>query len=175
MSLAAPERIWWKPLGWEEKLWVWVSLVFCVILFSGMVVWHVAGLQTAPSETYSVSVERFTQLTDHFIEEYKVGEENGLPVVRPPAGGDAYMQASTWQWSPILELQKGQTYRIHLSSKDLQHGFSLQPVNYNLQVLPGYDYVATLTPTEAGEFVIVCNEYCGIGHHLMVGKLIVTE
>lgn len=175
MSLVAPERIWWKPLGWDEKLWVWVSLVFCLILFSGMVVWHFVGQQTAPSETYSVSTERFTQITNDFIQQYKVREEKGLPVVRPPAGGDAYLLASTWQWSPILELQKGQTYRIHLSSKDLQHGFSLQPVNYNLQVLPGYDYVMTLTPMEVGEFTIVCNEYCGIGHHLMVGKLIVTE
>jgi cytochrome c oxidase subunit 2 len=33
----------------------------------------------------------------------------------------------------------------------------------------------TLTPADAGEFTILCNEYCGLGHHLMVGKLIVTE
>jgi cytochrome c oxidase subunit 2 len=175
MSIAAPERIWWKPLGRDERLWVWVALAWCIILFIGMIVWHLAGQQTTPSETYSVAPARFVQLTEDFVNQYKVREEKGIPVVRPPAGGDAYLLASTWQWSPILELKKGQTYRIHLSSKDLQHGFSLQPVNYNLQVLPGYDYVMKLTPQEAGEFTIVCNEYCGIGHHLMVGKLIVTE
>ncbi|MFQ5826413.1 MAG: cytochrome C oxidase subunit II [Dehalococcoidia bacterium] len=175
MSVAAPERIWWKPLGRDERLWVWVSVVLCIILFTVMVVWHLAAPQTTPRETYAVTPERFTQLTDDFVNKYKVREEKGLPVVQPPAGGDAYLQASTWQWSPILELKKGQTYRIHLSSKDLQHGFSLQPLNYNLQILPGYDYVMTLTPQEAGEYRIVCNEYCGIGHHLMVGKLIVTE
>jgi heme/copper-type cytochrome/quinol oxidase subunit 2 len=31
-----------------------------------------------------------------------------------------------------------------------------------------------VTPTQAGEFEIVCNEFCGVGHHLMVGKVIVT-
>jgi cytochrome c oxidase subunit 2 len=175
MSIAAPERIWWKPLSRDERLWVWVALVWSIILFATMIGWHLAGQQTAPRETYTVSPERFTQLTNDFIQQYKVREEKGFPVVRPPAGGDAYLLASTWQWSPILELKKGQTYRIHISSKDLQHGFSLQPLNYNLQVLPGYDYVMKLTPQETGEFTIVCNEYCGIGHHLMVGKLIVTE
>ena len=25
----------------------------------------------------------------------------------------------------------------------------------------------------AGDFRIVCNEFCGIGHHLMVGKVVV--
>ena len=37
-----------------------------------------------------------------------------------------------WQWWPILELEKGQSYRIHLSSVDWQHGFSLQPTNINI-------------------------------------------
>lgn len=175
MSLAAPERIWWKPLGRDERLWVWVSVVFCLILFMVMIAWHLVARQTTPWETYAVTPERYTQITEDFIEKYRVGVEDGIPVVRPPVGGDAYLLASTWQWSPILELKKGQTYRIHLSSKDLQHGFSLQPPNYNLQVLPGYDYVMKLTPQETGEFRIVCNEYCGIGHHTMIGKLIVTE
>jgi cytochrome c oxidase subunit 2 len=40
-------------------------------------------------------------------------------------------------------------------------------------VLPGYEYVATITPTESGEFSVVCNEFCAIGHHLMLGKIIV--
>ena len=51
-----------------------------------------------------------------------------------------------WQWYPVLELEKGQSYRLHLSSLDLQHGFSLQPVNINMQVHPGYEHVLTLTP-----------------------------
>ena len=33
----------------------------------------------------------------------------------------------------------------------------------------------TLTPTEPGEFGIICNEFCGVGHHMMLGKVIVTE
>ncbi len=48
-------------------------------------------------------------------------------------------------------------------------------MNFNLQILPGYDFVVNITPTETGEFSLICNEYCGIGHHKMVGKIIVKE
>ena len=37
------------------------------------------------------------------------------------------------------------TYRVHMSSMDLQHGFSLQPLNMNFQISPGYDHVLTIT------------------------------
>jgi cytochrome c oxidase subunit 2 len=43
----------------------------------------------------------------------------------------------------------------------------------NFQILPGYDHVLTLTPTSEGEFTIICNEFCGIGHHLMTGRILV--
>jgi cytochrome c oxidase subunit 2 len=35
--------------------------------------------------------------------------------------------------------------------------------------------VITMTPTETGEFGIVCNEFCGIGHHTMTGKIRVVD
>ena len=76
-----------------------------------------------------------------------------------------------WQWYPALRLRQRETYRIHLSALDLQHGFSLQPLNMNFQAVPGYDHVLTLTPTSTGEFTIVCNEFCGIGHSSMTGKI----
>src|SRR3972149_3949873 len=76
-------------------------------------------------------------------------------------------------WYPVLKLKKGETYRLPLSSTDLVHGFSLFPLNLNFMVLPGYEYVLTVTPTQSGEVFVVCNEFCGIGHHTMVGKIIV--
>jgi cytochrome c oxidase subunit 2 len=85
------------------------------------------------------------------------------------------MYARLWEWWPVLELERGESYRLHLSALDWQHGFSLQPVNINLQVHPGYDMVMTITPDGTGEFSVVCNEYCGIGHHTMLGKILVVE
>ena len=81
-----------------------------------------------------------------------------------------------WQWMPILKLEQGcKEYILHLSSLDLNHGFSLFPLNINFQVVPGYDYGLRVTPEHAGEFEIICNEFCGIGHHFMVGKIVVVD
>jgi cytochrome c oxidase subunit 2 len=83
------------------------------------------------------------------------------------------MLGRLWEWYPALELEKDQTYRLHLSSVDWQHGFSLQPENINVQVIPGYEMVIKITPNKSGEFSVICNEYCGIGHHQMIGKIYV--
>jgi cytochrome c oxidase subunit 2 len=58
---------------------------------------------------------------------------------------------------------------------DLNHGFSLYPVKINFMVLPNYDYALKVTPNASGEFKVICNEFCGIGHHFMVGKVIVNK
>jgi cytochrome c oxidase subunit 2 len=42
-------------------------------------------------------------------------------------------------------------------------------------VVPNYEHVFTLTPNSAGEYSVICNEYCGVGHHLMIGKILVVE
>ncbi len=175
--MLAPERTWWKPLGRLEKTWLTVAFVWCIFLTLMMPLWYFMGKQNVPTETYRISGADFTAKVNAFVEQYKVGEEtiNGvtLPVVAPPPGADVYLLARTWQWYPIIQLEVGKEYRLHLSSVDLQHGFSLQPVNINLQVLPGYDYVATIVPTSTGDFTVVCNEFCSLGHHTMVGKIIV--
>ncbi|MBI4287013.1 MAG: cytochrome C oxidase subunit II [Chloroflexi bacterium] len=178
-TLASPERIWWKPLGKEEKIWLGIAIFWAVVMFFMMIVWGAAARQDTPTETYRISTTQYTQLTNAFVQKYQVRTEGGLPVVSPPGGSDVYLMGRTFQWYPILELKKGQTYRVHLSSVDVQHGFSLQsakaPLNMNFQALPEYDYVITLTPAESGDFYIVCNEFCGLGHHTMTGKIIVKE
>jgi cytochrome c oxidase subunit 2 len=43
----------------------------------------------------------------------------------------------------------------------------------NLTVAPGYVSEATATFREPGEYLVVCNEYCGLGHHNMQGTIVV--
>ncbi|MBK9549953.1 MAG: hypothetical protein IPO52_12820 [Gemmatimonadetes bacterium] len=95
--------------------------------------------------------------------------------MKPPVGAEIYLVGLTFSWYPILQLEQGKQYTLHLSSLDVNHGFSLFPVNVNFQVVPGYDYALRVTPTTAGDFRIICNEFCGIGHHTMVGRVIVTD
>ena len=150
-----------------------MALVWCMIMFVMMPYWHFYGKQNSTGESYAVEPQAFVERTERFAQDNKVGELDGVPIVEPPPGGDAYLLGRMWNWYPILKLREGETYRVHISSSDLNHGFSLQPMNMNFQIMPGYDHVLTLTPTSSGEFTIVCNEFCGVGHHLMIGKIIV--
>ena len=67
----------------------------------------------------------------------------------------------------------GQTVNGSRSWLFLPGGFSLQPANINIQIVPGFEHVVTVTPNQAGTYSVVCNEYCGINHHTMVGRLYV--
>ncbi len=170
------ERIWWNtPIGKDEVLWIGIALVWCLIMFFMMPYWHVYGKQNLSTEAYQTTPAKFKASVDTMVEKYQIGEEKGIPIVAPPAGSDIYILGRLWQWYPILELEKDKSYRLHLSSLDWNHGFSVQPVNINLQVVPGYEMVINITPDKSGDYAIVCNEYCGIGHHTMLGKIIVKE
>jgi cytochrome c oxidase subunit 2 len=173
MSIHVPEEAWFKPPSGAERTWIGLALAWCLVLSVMMPYWHFKGKQNSTGDSYSVTPTAFTARVEQFVKTNKVGELSGVPMVEPSPGGDAYLQAQMWRWYPVLKLREGQTYRLHVSSTDLQHGFSLQPMNMNFQVLPGYDHVLTVTPTMKGEYSIVCNEFCGIGHHLMTGKIIV--
>lgn len=167
--------IWWQPAHKAEKLWVAISFVWCIILFATMPLWHWKGGQNPSGIRTKVEPRAFYARTMQFAMQYKVGEDRGLPIVHPPAGSDIYLVGLTYQWYPILQLEKGKEYILHMSALDVNHGFSLYPLNINFGIVPGYDYALRVTPTEAGDFRIICNEFCGIGHHTMVGRVIVVD
>jgi cytochrome c oxidase subunit 2 len=175
MSIHVPAKDWFKAPTGAERTWIGLALAWCVVLSIAMPYWHLKGKQNSTGEAYTVEPKTFQERVDRFVKTNEVDKDKGIPVVQPAPGGDAYLLAQMWRWYPILKLKKDQTYRLHVSSTDLQHGFSLLPLNMNFQVLPGYDHVLTITPTQAGEFTIVCNEFCGIGHHMMTGRILVEE
>jgi len=179
MALTPPEkRLWWnEPLDRMEIVWITIAFLWGLVMFFTMVFWHINGEQNLSNEAYRVKPDAFAKKVEAMVAKYKVRDEGntGIPVVHPPAGTDIYMLARIWEWWPILELEKGETYRLHLSSMDWMHGFSLQPVNINIQVHPNYEMVLTIKPTQAGEYSVVCNEYCGVGHHTMLGRIHVVE
>ncbi len=174
-ALESPQGVWWKPAGRAEKIWVGIAFGWCLVLFAMMPLWHLKGGQNVSGVRHRVEPADFEARTNEFIEQYRIGDDRGIPIVEPPPGSDVYVLARMWNWTPILKLQKGAEYTLHLSSRDLNHGFNLYPMNINLQVVPDYDYALRITPDRAGELRIVCNEFCGIGHHTMIGRMIVVD
>lgn len=176
MSLISPAENWYyKKVSKDEKMWMMIALLLCIMLFVWMIMWHVYGRQNPSDITYRTSTAEFGKLGEAYIRQNMIGVDKGIPVVRPKPNTDVFVVAEMWRWSPVLILQNEQSYKLHISSKDVMHGFSLQPVNMNFQVYPQYDYVLEFQPTEAGEYRVICNEFCGIGHHTMIGKIVVID
>lgn len=178
MSAILPpaERLWWKhPLDRVEGTWIAIALIWCLTMFAMMVGWHIYGSQNLSTETYKTTPELYSKKAQAMVDKYTVRTEtaDNIPVVAPPAGSDVYLTARLWNFWPILELEKDKTYRLHLTSMDYNHGFSLQPVNINIQIVPGYEHVVKITPNKSGTYSVVCNEFCGINHHTMVSRIYV--
>lgn len=178
-SFTPPAKNWaTEPIEKTEVLWIVIAGSWCLFMFVWMIAWHWIGNQNMANEAYRTFPEDFAKKAEEFTKKYTVRQDASdpnLPVVAPPPGSDVYIAASRWQFRPVVELQKGKSYRLHISSLDWVHGFSLQPENINFQAYPGYEQVITVTPNKSGTYGIVCNEYCGIGHHEMLGRIYVKE
>lgn len=74
-----------------------------------------------------------------------------------------------------IRVPKGSTVLFQTTTKDVVHGFQVAGTNVNMMLEPGHISRYETVMKNAGEFTIVCNEYCGIGHHLMYGTVEVYE
>jgi cytochrome c oxidase subunit 2 len=174
MSVTPPDKHWWDtPIHTKEKIWLTTAFAWSIVLTVAMPAFHIWGEHNASTKYSKVTNQDYDILTDRFVAKYKVGEEKGVTIVAPPPKSDIYLRGKQWGWDPILKLKAGETYQLHLSSVDVNHGFSVFPINMNFQVVPGWDNLLTVTPTKAGMYTIICNEFCGIGHHTMIGKIYV--
>jgi len=84
--------------------------------------------------------------------------------------------ASAFVYNPgHIEVPKGAKVKIIATTTDVIHGFAVAGTNINMMLEPGYisEYVATFN--KAGVFLVLCNEYCGTGHHLMNSRIEVVE
>jgi cytochrome c oxidase subunit 2 len=84
--------------------------------------------------------------------------------------------ARMWSFSPAeIRVPVGSVVTFNVTSADITHGFIIEQHNINFEVIPGHIARARVTFREAGEFRYICHEYCGRGHHLMHGVIIVEE
>jgi cytochrome c oxidase subunit 2 len=174
-GMESPRGVWWKPAHGSEKLWFSLAFGWSMVLFAMMPLWHWKGGQNPSGIRGKVDPADYRARVQEFIAAYQVGMDGAFPIVEPPPGADIYMLGQMWSWTPVLKLRKGVEYTLHLSSADVNHGFALYPINVNFQIVPGYDYALRITPSEAGDFRVICNEFCGIGHHMMLGRIIVVD
>lgn len=166
-SVTPPQPGWARRLPRDERLFLWLVMGSVAVMTAFAIGWLFVGSQNVPTQAHATTPAAFSAQVAQFAEEY--GGPDGRVYV--PPGTDAYLLASRYAWYPSLVLESGREYRIWLSSADALHGFSLVGQNLNLEVAPRHAMGATFTVGEPGRYLIVCNEFCGLGHARMTGYL----
>ncbi len=88
----------------------------------------------------------------------------------------AVMTAYAFGYEPMnMEIPVGSTVEFEVTSPDVVHGFSIVGTNVNLMVVPGEVSHIRHTFDKPGEYLIICNEYCGIGHEYMKTTIVVKQ
>ena len=148
-----------------EKIWMWGAGLLIVLFLSAIGL--TAGLQAVHPPSHIETLDP-TTLDTH--------PEFSAPAVtvRPDGGVVVTVVAAMFSFAPDpIEVPANRPVTFRLTSSDVIHGFHVVGTNANAMVIPGYVSQFTITFATPGEYAIACNEFCGLAHHMMVGKLIV--
>ncbi|MEM4658645.1 MAG: cytochrome c oxidase subunit II [Candidatus Methanosuratincola sp.] len=74
-----------------------------------------------------------------------------------------------------ITIPRGSKLTIFITSADVMHGVKIPGKNVNIMAIPGVVGKVETKFDKAGEYLIVCHEYCGLGHQGMYGKIRVVE
>ena len=84
------------------------------------------------------------------------------------------ISAEKYKFTPdLIELKKGETVILSISSEDVNHGFCSKELNIFLEIPAGEEVKYKFTPTKEGSFEFYCCVYCGKGQKKMKGKIII--
>ena len=102
-----------------------------------------------------------------------------------PGAPHIYVVAKQWMWEAVypdgtnvqddIRVPVGQPVVLVMTSRDVIHSFYVPSFRLKQDVVPGRMTTLQITATEAGEWDILCAEYCGTGHSRMRGRVIAMQ
>ncbi len=84
--------------------------------------------------------------------------------------------AKQFEFTPSqITLKKGVPVILRLHSSDRVHGFMSKPLKIDTDIPNNATKDVNVTPDTVGDFVVICDRYCGSGHGSMRMKVTVVE
>ena len=103
----------------------------------------------------------------------------------PPDAEPVYITGRMWMWKAqhpngvreqnMLHLQVDKTVKLVMTSEDVIHDFYVPAFRIHTDVVPGRYTTQWFRPTETGVFRLFCSQYCGTGHAMMTGDIVVLS
>ena len=145
-----------------ERIWMWGVGALLTAFFVTTAVGAVRGSMHPPSHVETID-PRGVFADPRFRAQGVSVDATGRVHVR--------VIGMTFAWLPADMIVPANTpVTFHVTAIDVQHGFQIVRTNGQTMVLPGYVSQFT-TEFDPGDYLVACNEYCGVGHHTMAAKL----
>jgi cytochrome c oxidase subunit 2 len=167
----------------NTKLESWLTIVTSIgvaaMLAPGLVVW--GQFVTVPEDAAEFEAVgqqwhwsyRFPGEDGEFgnVDITHVGVDNPFGMdPEDPAGRDDVLVSNQTVHLPV-----DQPYHALLRSKDVLHDFAVPQFRVKMDLVPGMVTYAWFTPMRTGEYELLCEELCGLGHFAMRGRVVVDE
>jgi len=165
-----------------EKRWAIIATALALVM-AGMVVYTAVAMNVHPPSNVESIDSTALHLSSEFAEE-NLGvktEKDGTIVAR-------VVMARYSVIPPEITLPAGRPIVLRAASADVLHGLHVAGTNIGTQVVPGYvsqvrttirfesvAEVGTKNPDGSVTVPLFCNEYCGMGHQSMFGRVRVTR
>jgi cytochrome c oxidase subunit 2 len=159
-----------------------LMLVFCVRYRRG----STAERGNLIRKSWTVEVGWTTATFLVFVGLFFWGGDLYLRAHQPPSDAeDITVVAKQWMWKAehaggqreidALHVPVGQPVRLVMTSQDVIHSFFVPAFRVKQDVLPGRYTQMWFTPTKAGEYHLLCAEFCGAEHADMRGSIVAME
>ena len=152
-----------------ERRWATISVIVMIML---TLIAAIAGIQqaTMPQPRVEITDPTRLHLSGEFVES-NLGstlEADGSVTVR--AIGQQY------SFTPQCIVVPAETpITLRATSADVVHGLLIEGTNINTMLVPGYVAELPIRFKAPREHVMPCQEFCGIGHQGMWGKVKVID
>jgi cytochrome c oxidase subunit 2 len=94
--------------------------------------------------------------------------------VEGEAAYEVVVVARAWAFQPAeIRVPAGADITFTATTVDVLHGFNIEGTRLNMMLIPGQISRNSYRFDEPGEYLLICHEYCGLGHHMMYGRIIV--
>lgn len=154
-----------------ERGWITFSIVLIVLFFAAV-----------SFAAFGLGIQ--VPAPEQRVDPRTVASDPNSPWSKPglqevsPGKYNAYILARaipSWEYLPKeITVPVGSKVTFYVTSSDVQHGFKIQDTNANFQVVPGQVSKLSVTFKTPGTYNFICTEYCGVGHGVMYGAVIVT-
>ena len=92
----------------------------------------------------------------------------------PDGSYEAYYVARVFAFTPsTLTVPVNKKIVFYVTSADVVHGMYVAKTDVNMMAEPGWVNTESHVFYRKGTYLLICHEYCGIGHQNMFGKILV--